>query len=638
MKNFLITLNILCIYVAGIGQEANNPRLYAAYKSYQLVDSSRIYKPNSEKSDRLHLRPVHIDIWYPSDEKSTEVLSFGELLSAYENNASRYQEDDYTGLTNELAEQIIANASSKTISVEQLLNIRTDSYKNLPFFRAESPLIIYMAGQNGASFENYPIFEQLARQGYTVASIWSVGRYPGYMSNNLEDMMEQVYDAEFVIKELAGADGMKIDTTNIGIMGYSWGGISAAALTARHPNIKAVLSLDGTETYYFGNSAEEDEKLQSIQKSNVLAPKTAKSAYFYLESGNKLNGFEPLNKYDYYAQKEGEKQYIRFMNSTHEDFSCLPSLLNTSTPSSELYKELLFIISSYFDQQLKSRNQIDLIEQFAGRDDIAIEPFDVVRDTATLVSIQGKIIDKNTKQAIPYVNIGLPNQNQGTVSDKKGYFSLSVRSFHKDTLRISCIGYRSINIPLKQWTKGQLITLIPEKKQLSEVVIEERPLKKKIIGNKTESKFISTPFGYKQLGAEMGVRIHIKNQPTYLDAFNFNVPFNRLSGKAIFRLNIYSIKDDKPFRNILKENILIPLEPQQTGKISTSLKPYHIQLNDDVIVSLEWVGYDGELNKGEGINFSLGFFNHGTYVRYASQSEMEKKFGMGVGFNLEVSY
>ena len=638
MKNLFITLNILCTYIAGISQEVNNSQFHAAYKSYQLIDSSRTYKPGSDKAERLHFRPVQVDVWYPSDKKSTEVLSFGELLSAYEKNASRYQEDDYTGLTNELAKQIIANATSKTISVKQLLNKRTDSYKGLPFLYSKSPLIIYMAGQNGASFENYPIFEHLARHGYTVASIWSVGRYPGYMSNSLEDMMEQVYDAEFVIKELVGTEAMEIDTTNVGIIGYSWGGLGAAALTARHPKIKAVLSLDGTETYYFGNSAEEDEKLRSIHNSNILHPKTNKSSYFYLESGNKLNGFEPLDKYDYYEQKEGEKQYTRFINSTHEDFSCLPFLLNTSTQSTKLYKELLPVIRSYFDQHLKSGDQIDLTEQFAGRDDIAIEPLSIVPDTATLESIQGRIIDEDTKLVIPYVNIGIPHRNLGTVSDKNGDFSLDIRSFDNDTLRISCIGYHPITIPLKQWTKKLLITLAPQKGQLNEVVIDGKPLKKKIIGNKTESKFISTPFGYKQLGAEMGVKIPIKNKPTYLEVFNFNVPFNRLSGKAIFRLNIYNIKDDKPFQNILEENILIPLEPKQTGKISTSLKPYHILLNDDVIVSLEWVGYEGELKKGEGINFSLGFFNHGTYVRYASQSEMEKKFGMGVGFNLEVSY
>ena len=318
MKNLFITLNILCTYIAGICQEVNNSQFHAAYKSYQLIDSSRTYKPGSDKAERLHFRPVQVDVWYPSDKKSPEVLSFGELLNAYEKNASRYQEDDYTGLTNELAEQIIANATSKTISVKQLLNKRTDSYKGLPFIHSKSPLIIYMAGQNGASFENYPIFEYLARHGYTVASIWSVGRYPGYMSNSLEDMMEQVYDAEFVIKELVGTKGMEINTTNIGIIGYSWGGLGAAALTARHPKIKAVLSLDGTETYYFGNSAEEDEKLRSIHNSNILHPKTNKSSYFYLESGNKLNGFEPLDKYDYYEQKEGKKQYTRPLHLERE--------------------------------------------------------------------------------------------------------------------------------------------------------------------------------------------------------------------------------------------------------------------------------------------------------------------------------
>lgn len=43
-----------------------------------------------------------------------------------------------------------------------------------------------------------------------------------------------------------------------------------------------------------------------------------------------------------------------------------------------------------------------------------------------------------------------------------------------------------------------------------------------------------------------------------LNAFNFSISHNRLSAKAIFRLNIYNIIKGKPADNLLKDNILYP--------------------------------------------------------------------------------
>ena len=64
----------------------------------------------------------------------------------------------------------------------------------------------------------------------------------------------------------------------------------------------------------------------------------------------------------------------------------------------------------------------------------------------------------------------------------------------------------------------------------------------KTIGNKTTSKFLGTPLVYSQPGAEIGIKININKKPTFVDAFNFNISYNRLSSDALFRLNIYNIK------------------------------------------------------------------------------------------------
>jgi hypothetical protein len=55
---------ILVTYGFSFGQT-----YYAGFKSFQLKDSTRIYKPNTVLTDQLHFRPVELDIWYPSSDK-----------------------------------------------------------------------------------------------------------------------------------------------------------------------------------------------------------------------------------------------------------------------------------------------------------------------------------------------------------------------------------------------------------------------------------------------------------------------------------------------------------------------------------------------------------------------------------------
>lgn len=42
------------------------------------------------------------------------------------------------------------------------------------------------------------------------------------------------------------------------------------------------------------------------------------------------------------------------------------------------------------------------------------------------VDLVGQVIDAATEEPLPYVNIGLVNQNIGTVTDEAGYFVLEV--------------------------------------------------------------------------------------------------------------------------------------------------------------------------------------------------------------------
>jgi len=637
-KTYLILVVILINVHTSYGQKH-----YAGFKTLELKDSTRIYKPKTKTTDSLHYKPVDLDIWYPSNEKKGQALKFRNMFSLFEERAVNYQDnEDYSGITNELAQFYVAELGVGTDG-QKLLNIQTNSFYNLEPSATKHPIIIYMAGFNGMGFENYKMLETLAQNGYLVISIWSFGRYPGNMTNKMADMMEQVYDAEFAINYLTDNKLFNADFDNVGLIGCSWGGMSSAVLAKRNLQIKTFVSLDGTETHYFGENEEDDGFIQEIHDNNLLLPTKQVMDYLYLESGDKLDEFTTVKEYHYYKQTKTPKYYLRFTNSQHADFTCIPSILKSTQQTVKINNDIQSLTLSYLNKSLKKEKGFDkLWEKILSSNYATTEPFDLNETSITTTEFSGLILDRKTNQPLPYANIGILNREIGTVSNTNGKFSLALKEEYKsDTIRISSIGFKPVQIPIRkiiQKKEPVVYKLEEEVSELDEVVITAKSFKKRTLGNKTESKFLSTGFSYYQLGAEMGVKVNIRKNPTIVDAFNFNISYNRLSAKSVFRLNFYSTNKSKPDVNLLKDNIFVTIEPKQTGKITVDLKPYDIVITDDVIITLEWVETKGENNKGEAIFFSLGLFNSGTLYKKSSQAKFKKHSSMGVGFNIDVRY
>jgi len=129
------------------------------------------------------------------------------------------------------------------------LNYKTKTFRNVQAIDPEFPLVIYMCAFNGMSYENFKLFEDLATRGFIVMSVNSIGRYPGDMTMKKEDLLEQVNDAitSFqIIKQTSN-----VNFSKIGIIGYSWGGLSGAILAGKIPNVSCLISLDGSEFHHY---------------------------------------------------------------------------------------------------------------------------------------------------------------------------------------------------------------------------------------------------------------------------------------------------------------------------------------------------------------------------------------------------
>jgi hypothetical protein len=279
----------------------------AGYRSIALTDSSRHYKPDANSGDRLYYRPVEIDCWYPAASAEGSPIHYGEFLQLFQDRANRFQDDTiYSGLAGQMAQYLCAGLEIKDTA--NLMNFATQSYRDANPIRRRFPLIIYMCSYNGMCYENTRLFEILAKRGYIVASVTSVGRYPGNMTMEPADLQQQVADGLFTINVLRNS-GM-VDTARIGVIGYSWGG-PAAFLLADSPYVKAILSLDGSELHYYGQSGEEDSNFNLLRPGLLRAAKSH-SAYAYLESDGKQSDGPADSIYNVLPSFRGQKSTFGF--------------------------------------------------------------------------------------------------------------------------------------------------------------------------------------------------------------------------------------------------------------------------------------------------------------------------------------
>ncbi len=254
------------------------------------------------------------------------------------------------------------------------------------------------------------------------------------------------------------------------------------------------------------------------------------------------------------------------------------------------------------------------------------------------VDLVGQVIDADTEEPLPYVNIGLVNQNIGTVTDEAGYFELEVpgNGFADATLRFSMIGFEPQDFTIQEYRDQKILTIPLKEKAtaLEEVVLttKRNRYQTKILGNKTTSQLIYAAFTTNKLGNEMGFLVRGRKNPMILKKFNVSLVENDY-GPIRFRLNFYDLKDGLPNETLLNENIIVDTDIQ-SGIVSKDLTPYEIVIDQDFFVAIEWIE---DLGPGK-LFFSGGFFGSPLIAREVSQGTWSKVGSASVGMNIEVRY
>ena len=215
------------------------------FSHYTAVDSTRLYKIENNFDNQYIPRPIPISLWYPTFSESTikpqwTVLDYLEILK---------EEEESKNLPNELLLDWFPDLGD-TPQNRAHLSEKVNARSNADFSEGKFPVVVYAPSYQGSSIENFALFEYLASNGFVVLSSPSRGTHTKWLEEGTtKDMETQSRDVEFLLKEMYKYKA--IDTDNIALMGFSFGGLSNAITVMKNKSIRALVSLDGAERYNY---------------------------------------------------------------------------------------------------------------------------------------------------------------------------------------------------------------------------------------------------------------------------------------------------------------------------------------------------------------------------------------------------
>jgi len=247
MRVSLILQIILFLSIQESFSQTNNGNYTIGYKSVKYVDLSRshysVQKDLGKKDAPFEHRTITASIWYPAGEHgSDQKMKFEEFFSTTEmNDKSDYRpSDSIVSMADKFADYYGLN----TQELDRIQNLSTNSYAGSEFLMGTFPLVIYIPGLNGFSFENHLLCESIARRGNVVIAFnskGSEGRWMGFSDIDFENLIR---DVQFLMGE--SIKNPKINSSRIVLIGHSIGGHANILTKMRDNRVTGLISLDGS--------------------------------------------------------------------------------------------------------------------------------------------------------------------------------------------------------------------------------------------------------------------------------------------------------------------------------------------------------------------------------------------------------
>jgi dienelactone hydrolase len=215
-------------------------------KTLFRFDGSRTWLSADDRNGR----PIRIQVWYPTlPTRTRQRMSYGEYIHFPAPKPFAALEQVLEQRDETLAAQSVAKGE-----LPALLSTRMDARRDSPPVRGRFPTLFYFGGLNDTTTAGAILAEYLASHGFVVVSVPLLGVTASDPSQHRTQsgLEATVRDAEFawsVVRSETYAD-----STRLGVIGHSLGGIEAVLFAMRNANVRAVVALDGT--YGFAGATE----------------------------------------------------------------------------------------------------------------------------------------------------------------------------------------------------------------------------------------------------------------------------------------------------------------------------------------------------------------------------------------------
>lgn len=301
---------ILFSSISCFAQDKDADTYQVGFKYYKTYDKSRRYVVN----DDTIFRPLLIHFWYPSNEKNQKdnyrFKNYIDLISLREdfNKPSSEVEANSSNFINAyagFAKQYFGVDTSLT--TEKILACSVAAKYGIAIAKSSEkfPLVIYAPSNSKSAVQNHMICEYLAGHGFMVIAVGSAGDNSLNRKNDEESIMAQVNDMEYMLNYVE--DSLKIKYSDLGLMGFSTGSLANIIFQMKNENVKAVLSMDGSQEYGHYNILFNAE-IFNLKKTNV--------PYCFL-----VNNYENFSIYPFYNSiVSKEKQIFRMPYLDHNGF------------------------------------------------------------------------------------------------------------------------------------------------------------------------------------------------------------------------------------------------------------------------------------------------------------------------------
>jgi hypothetical protein len=221
------------------------------------------------------------------------------------------------------------------------------------------------------------------------------------------------------------------------------------------------------------------------------------------------------------------------------------------------------------------------------------KPVQRIENELDVYQLKGRVVDANTKNPIPYTNIGIKNRGIGTASREDGFFNLSVENLYKsEDVIFSALGYSEERYSVLELFEksGQIIDLNEKSEQLEEVIVTANKSKIEKVGNSTLGLFSSGAYiGGGSPGATLATIIQVPSDNSKLQKVYVHIRDNDLKKKFKLRLRILETGiNNQPEKDILNKSVIVS-SCVEKGWLEFDLNDMNLFFENNIYVGIEWI-------------------------------------------------